>query len=423
MKIDKAILASDDNPMYLDFWPLISRVWKERFDINPVLIYFGSESPTTEYGEVIRMKPLDDVPTWFQAQWGRIWYASLLGETVSIVSDIDMFPISKHFFVDRLQDIDDDIYISLYSGRDDYVPVCYNIASGYSFKEVLEIDKDFEKSVKYLLDAIQKDVYWGAEEEYLTKKVAGYKNRDKILFMSRQDHLPTKYRIDRLEWDYNPRNINDGYIDCHSVRPYKDHKKTIDSLVSNLLMTAYSSTAYSSHTHVLKKIIETFKINSVFEYGIGTYSTKLFLDKCDKVVSVEMNNHQHGSLGWYEYVVKELSNNPLADIWCHKKLVGLFPAIHYSMGRFENEKFDMIFVDGHGDTRGEQVNAALMGSDIIVAHDTEHREQRNKWNIPEGYEVIDFDRSPITTVITTNKKAEIIKSWDNICLDVSPYLI
>ena len=35
--------------------------------------------------------------------------------------------------------------------------------------------------------------------------------------------------------------------------------------------------AYQSHLPILKQAIESFNIKSVFEFGIGIYSTDLFL--------------------------------------------------------------------------------------------------------------------------------------------------
>jgi hypothetical protein len=36
-KIDYVIMGSNRNPLYLDFWPVVSKVWKEIFEITPVL--------------------------------------------------------------------------------------------------------------------------------------------------------------------------------------------------------------------------------------------------------------------------------------------------------------------------------------------------------------------------------------------------
>ena len=32
MKIDYVILGSNTNPYYLDFWPIVSKIWKEKFN-------------------------------------------------------------------------------------------------------------------------------------------------------------------------------------------------------------------------------------------------------------------------------------------------------------------------------------------------------------------------------------------------------
>ena len=37
MKIDYVIIGSDENPNYLDFWPIVSKIWKQVFKITPVL--------------------------------------------------------------------------------------------------------------------------------------------------------------------------------------------------------------------------------------------------------------------------------------------------------------------------------------------------------------------------------------------------
>ena len=42
MKIDFVIHSSDSNPYYLDFWPLVSRVWKQVFKLEPVLLYIDA---------------------------------------------------------------------------------------------------------------------------------------------------------------------------------------------------------------------------------------------------------------------------------------------------------------------------------------------------------------------------------------------
>ena len=40
MKLDHVILASNDNPDYLNFWPLVSEAWSQ-MGVDPILIYTG----------------------------------------------------------------------------------------------------------------------------------------------------------------------------------------------------------------------------------------------------------------------------------------------------------------------------------------------------------------------------------------------
>jgi len=43
MKIDRVILSVDNNPTYRVFWNIVSKIWKEKFNINPTLFFHGTE--------------------------------------------------------------------------------------------------------------------------------------------------------------------------------------------------------------------------------------------------------------------------------------------------------------------------------------------------------------------------------------------
>ena len=62
MKIKYAIVGSNTNPLYYDFWPIISKVWKEVFDIIPVLGLICDEDSDfiqDEYGLIKKFKSID----------------------------------------------------------------------------------------------------------------------------------------------------------------------------------------------------------------------------------------------------------------------------------------------------------------------------------------------------------------------------
>lgn len=186
-----------------------------------------------------------------------------------------------------------------------------------------------------------------------------------------------------------------------------------------------------SHVPLLKKLIETFEINSVLEYGIGLFSTPIFLESCKRVVSIEMNSGYDGmseyTETWYDKVVREVGEKLN---WEHFNIPGELPAVYFAMGMFTHENFDLVFADGHGITRADQANSARGVARFIVGHDTEHQHTRVRWNLP-GYHMVDFpnfcasynwqkDQWPGTTIFCRDEKdAQIIQTWndheDEIC--------
>lgn len=149
---------------------------------------------------------------------------------------------------------------------------------------------------------------------------------------------------------------------------------------------------YSSHFDILKFLIEFTKKETVLEFGTGEgefSSTKLFLEKFISLTSIEMNSPK-----WFE------KTKHSGSIFCP----GMFEFKKLQLGRF-----DLIFVDGHADSRPEQINWSINHTDLIVAHDTEEKmygfDERVK--IPEGWVWIDIVQyRPWTSVLT--KKIEII---------------
>ena len=84
--------------------------------------------------------------------------------------------------------------------------------------------------------------------------------------------------------------------------------------------------AYASHLPVLTALINTDKPKRVLEFGAGLYSTPLFLEKCEYVVSVEKN------ADWFQRIAIEYPN---------ANLVTEPPSI---------AGFDLIFIDDGQDS-------------------------------------------------------------------------
>jgi hypothetical protein len=108
MKIDYVVVGSNKDPMYLDFWPIISKVWKEVFNITPVLGLICNESvdfQEDKFGLIKKFKTVDGIESGFQSQIVRFSLINHLSGII-LLSDIDMLPISKNYFVEQLKEWD-----------------------------------------------------------------------------------------------------------------------------------------------------------------------------------------------------------------------------------------------------------------------------------------------------------------------------
>lgn len=113
----------------------------------------------------------------------------------------------------------------------------------------------------------------------------------------------------------------------------------------------------ATHLPILAELFASHQIKTVLEFGCGLFSTNAFISNGCKVTSIEMQNQS-----WYARVKEEIPGVDLRlalgpDEW-HKEPL--------------EARYDLIFVDGHGDSRPECLEWAKDHTDLIVAHDTEH---------------------------------------------------
>jgi hypothetical protein len=236
-----------------------------RFGIEPVLIYVDENHDIkidTTYGRVLKLKPVPGIPTYMHSVWGRFWGATLFPDKICIVSDIDMFPISKTYFVNQLMNVPDTKYVHLYApvtkvnvnvktrhqlwcSAQTTFPVCYHVAKGALIASVLRINPIWEASIRDLashtynategmiVDDNGGRPQWGIDEDYTTSLIDAYRDRSIFYFIPRY-HL----RLDRGNWVYEAADIKqDAYGDCHSVRPLSDpeNRAKVNALLALLL--------------------------------------------------------------------------------------------------------------------------------------------------------------------------------------------
>lgn len=98
MRLSCALVACNDNPKYLDFWPTVKKAWWDIVGIPCVMVYVAETIPEYLASDpaVIHFKPIKDVSISLQAQEVCQMYPALLkGDGGILITDIDSIPVSK----------------------------------------------------------------------------------------------------------------------------------------------------------------------------------------------------------------------------------------------------------------------------------------------------------------------------------------
>lgn len=235
---DYVILGSNKDSLYLDFWPIVSKIWKDKFNITPVLGLIDDDESDifeSEYGLIKKFKSVSGVDTGLQSQIVRLYLPRYLDGTC-LISDIDMFPMSKKYFSDAATHVNDNNFV-IYSSnhpqtiKNKMFPMCYVAANSSTYKSIFDINLDWEDFTKLLFN---RGETWYTDQKYLFEKVIDFELKTgKLLLLERSWNDNPNNRIDRGDWRYNPELVKQGYyIDCHSLRPYNQYKVEIDKLLN-----------------------------------------------------------------------------------------------------------------------------------------------------------------------------------------------
>ena len=274
MKIDIVTFSSDSSKVYYEFWDPMSKLFKTKFNIHPVLLFCGGNdiSLSEEYGDVHRVDPVDGVADYHSATWGRFWITSKYQNKVCMIGDIDMIPLSQQFFIDDVKKYDENDYVHLnagwyYDGNTEAWKKQYNILSAYyhmakgkTFNDVYKFEENFSDEMKKFekpdytgrekgnagppgyayhpeshlrYASVDNGGKWGQDEFYSTELLREYyKNGGKVITESK---IEKNQRIDRSNWNYVSDLVKSGfYIDSHSLRPYGKHKERVNFLIENI---------------------------------------------------------------------------------------------------------------------------------------------------------------------------------------------
>lgn len=241
MDIKYAVISSNNNPEYLDFWPYVSRAWK-RIGIEPVLFYIDSSYNTKveDHGKTYFFESIPDWTVVQQAQSIRLWASKVLDDNF-IISDMDMLPISEDYYKRGASEIGDTGIVSYSSDIIKYrwyrtnpqYPMCYLAGDTISFNNILELDRfpDHKEFLRYLKSL---NIRFGTDQKFFYNQ--SQKNRHIKINHLERGWIEEKYatrRLDKVIWPKNDYNVEE-YIDCHLPRPLSVNRNMCDELFKKL---------------------------------------------------------------------------------------------------------------------------------------------------------------------------------------------
>jgi len=116
MKLSGVLVACNENTHYLDFWPVVKEAWWRVAGLPCVMVYVGESLPAHLVNDraVVFFKAIPGWPTATQAQVIRLLYPALMKSDGAIMlSDMDMIPLQKDFFVGGFEQFSPSKFVSL----------------------------------------------------------------------------------------------------------------------------------------------------------------------------------------------------------------------------------------------------------------------------------------------------------------------
>jgi hypothetical protein len=246
MKLSCALVACNDNPKYLDFWPIVRQSWWDIVGIPAVMIYIGDEKPDAYKDDpsVICFKPIEGWSTVTQAQVIRLLYPALLQcNGAVVISDMDMIPLQREYFTEGFAKFREEQFVSL-RGIDEQerqIYMCYCGATPQTWSDLFNI-KSFEDITSRMKEwsqqmPLQVETHaapgWCFDQQKLYEHVQGWllQSPDRVGLLPWTREIPRLDRTRPDEWrSGNPFIIHmisrKDLVDFH-MPPYEYFSKEI----------------------------------------------------------------------------------------------------------------------------------------------------------------------------------------------------
>jgi hypothetical protein len=285
MTIQKIVFSCSEPPAYSSYWNMQSRLWRT-IGIEPVCLLYGKRANTDmteDHGTVIEMPTLPDLPWSLQMVWSKFNHTRSEPDTTWVIGDIDLLPLQRKHFTDRIAGIPETDYACLngagisaprigmvdgfekrgserhgkdrgFIGAD--IPAHYHVAKGYQFERLYFAGRSFEESVRGIVESdryglgpmndypLEKRTaepywwYWCAEEGYTSYTLWNAMRAGKVTYHS-VTYNNTTERISgwdkhRNDYPYKPDDLRAGKIvdiHCHAMRPYATQAEQLERIL------------------------------------------------------------------------------------------------------------------------------------------------------------------------------------------------
>ena len=162
MKIDFAVVSTDNNELFDGFWDICKKAWSEVVGVKPLLVIIGNKDSIQDFDDctIVELKKVPDVSTSMQSQVSRMYITSLFKNKTFLISDLDMVPMNKSYFLNNAKKVKRDqllIYTANGYGHEAQTryPMCYNLAYGETYTEILDLNCTFEEFIKRIKERMR----------------------------------------------------------------------------------------------------------------------------------------------------------------------------------------------------------------------------------------------------------------------------
>jgi len=266
MKVSHCLIGCNDNPLYLDFWPLVKRMWLHT-GIIPVLYYIADTPLKTDDPNIIFVKAVEGIPTPFQAQMIRMLAAATVdSEDMVITSDMDMIPTCISYWQDCVRSVGPDKFV-VYRNvleHEKQFPICYlgatpkvwnEIFPAGSLNDALSVLASLYTKINGGVDGMHGGRGWFSDQ-LIVYNLTQMNNKFTDRIVKLNDFDTGFIRLDRADNDITKLDSNrrfllcrGAYSDYHMLRPMSQWKEYNTTLVNDMIkkQSMFDMNVFVSH--------------------------------------------------------------------------------------------------------------------------------------------------------------------------------